>query len=146
MCFRSKHFYHFSDITQTPDGKRKIPTQNTASTSSQTSPSLEETSKTVTAEDLTSEHVGEGYWEILAEKRRVALEESLVENQELYERIATLEDEFNQSKSLLAETRNLVEVLTEMLEEKEGNDITVDVTTNASPKTDATANDEDISD
>lgn len=146
FCFLNLNFGSFSDNTQTPDGKRKIPSQNTASTSSQTSPSLEATGKTVTAEDLTSEHAGEAYWEVLAEKRRAALEESLVENQELYERIATLEDELNQSKSLLAETRSLVEVLTEMLEEKEGDATTEDATTNATPKTDPTAVDEDISD
>lgn len=55
----------------------------------------------------------------MAEKRRVALDESLIENQELYERIAVLEDELNQSKTMLTEARNLVEVLTEMLEEKD---------------------------
>jgi geminin len=55
----------------------------------------------------------------LAEKRRLALEESLTENQELYERIASLEDELNQSKSMLAESKSLIEVLTEMLEEKD---------------------------
>lgn len=114
---------HFSEIAQTPESKRKIPTNSTASTSSQTSPSLDpSTSKQVTAEDLTSESVGEKYWEILAEKRRAALEDSLIENQELHERIASLEDELNQSKSMLTETRNLVEVLTEMLEEKESDE------------------------
>jgi geminin len=78
-------------------------------------------SQVVTIEDLTSEQpVNEKYWQVLAEKRREALEESLTENQELYERIANLEDELNQSKSLLDEARDLVTVLTEMLEEKEG--------------------------
>ena len=101
-----------------------------ASTSSQTSPSLQASAK-VTVEDLTSESVGEHYWEVLAEKRRSALEESLTENQELYERIATLEDELNQSKSLLAETRSLVEVLTEMLEEKESSNDDIDTTMNS---------------
>lgn len=109
----------FSEVNQTPETKRKVPTINTATTSSQTSPTVEAATKNVTAADLTSETVGENYWEILAEKRRAALEESLTENQELYERIASLEDELNQSKTWLAESRNLVEVLTEMLEEKE---------------------------
>lgn len=85
----------------------------------------------VTAEDLTSEAVGENYWEILAERRRVALDESLKENQELYERIATLEEELDQSKSLLAETRGLVDVLTEMLEEKENNEADTTMTSEA---------------
>lgn len=135
--------YGFSDATQTPESKRKIPQPTTASTSSQTSPSLvPSATKEITAEDLTGDVVGETYWEILAEKRRAALEESLVENQELYERIASLEDELNQSKSLLTETRNLVEVLTEMLEEKE-----VDENKTITPEKDPKADpNEDISD
>lgn len=63
--------------------------------------------------------MNERYWEVLAEKRREALQETLSENQELYERIANLEDELNHSKSMLEEARDLVTVLTEMLEEKE---------------------------
>lgn len=94
--------------------KRKTPT---ASTSSQTSP--ETSSKLVTAEDLTSDKPSEHFWEKLAEQRRGALEETLHENQELYERIASLEDELNQSKSMLEEAQDLVTVLTELLEEKE---------------------------
>jgi geminin len=133
-------------LTQTPEAKRKTPTQNTATTSSQTSPSLEGTSKQVTTEDLTSEKVSETYWQVLAEKRRAALEESLVENQELYERIATLEDELNQSKTLLTETRSLVEVLTEMLEEKESEMNTTMTPDEAPPQIDDNKDDEDISD
>lgn len=105
---------------QTPEVKRKTPT---ASTSSQTSPAEASTSSSssgVKVEDLTSDKpVNDHYWQILAEKRREALEETLHENQELYERIANLEDELNHSKSMLEEARDLVTVLTEMLEEKE---------------------------
>lgn len=112
----------FSELAQTPETRRKIPAP-TASTSSQTSPIANPaTSKQVTVTDLTTDEVGEHFLESLAEKRRVALEESLTENQELYERIASLEDELNQSKSMLTEARSLVQVLTEMLEEKEGED------------------------
>lgn len=89
----------------------------------------------------------------MAEKRRTALEESLIENQELYERIATLEDELNQSKTMLTEARNLVEVLTEMLEEKDAEDTTItdgvdgSSSTIAETTTSPTNNDEeDISD
>ncbi len=91
----------------------------TASTSSQTLPQT--SSSSVTAEDLTSDKPSEHFWEKLAEKRRSALEETLSENQELYERIAALEDELNQSKSMLEEAQDLVSVLTELLEEKEPN-------------------------
>jgi geminin len=55
----------------------------------------------------------------LAEKRREALEETLDENKSLHERIMQLEDELNHSKGMLEEARDLVTVLTEMLEEKE---------------------------
>lgn len=109
--------FNCSDQLQTPELKRKIPT--TASTSSQTSPAT--SSKLVTAEDLTSDKPSENFWEKLAEKRRSALEETLSENQELYERIASLEDELNQSKSMLEEAQDLVTVLTELLEEKDQN-------------------------
>lgn len=114
---------------QATEMKRKTPT---ASTSSQTSPEASTSSSSsssskqkVTAEDLTLDRpINERYWETLAEKRREALEETLFENQELYERIANLEDELSHSKSMLEEARDLVTVLTEMLEEKEQNDVT----------------------
>ena len=96
-----------------PEVKRKTPTANASSS----------TKNQVTVEDLTADKpVNEHYWETLAEKRRSALEETLFENQELYERIANLEDELNHSKSMLEEARDLVTVLTEMLEEKEHTD------------------------
>lgn len=137
---------HFSEIPQASESKRKIPTVNTATTSSQTSPTLSPASKQVTVEDLTSDNVSEHYWEALAEKRRAALEESLTENQELYERIATLEDELNQSKTLLAETRSLVEVLTEMLEEKDEEDVqNITMTSETEHTSDQNANNEDDS-
>ncbi|XP_011201569.1 geminin isoform X1 [Bactrocera dorsalis] len=75
---------------------------------------------TITGEDLTSEeNPGELYWEHLAEKRREALEETLKENQHLHERIEGLEAELDTSRQMLEEARNLVEVLTEMLNENE---------------------------
>lgn len=107
-----------SDALSTPDNKRIK--ASTSSQSCQTTPSLE--GKTITEEDLTTEEVGEHYWEILAEKRRVALEESLIENEELYERIGTLESELNEKDKVLQESKNLVEVLTEMLGESKSAD------------------------
>jgi geminin len=107
----------FSELLQTPDLKRKAHAAP-ASSSTQTDTNSQQK---ITAEDLTSETpVSEDYWKMLAEKRRSALEETLTENQELYERIADLECELNQSKSMLEEARELVNVLTEMLNEKEG--------------------------
>ncbi|XP_055845394.1 geminin isoform X2 [Episyrphus balteatus] len=91
--------------------RKKIDTRST-----QTSPGK----KSVTAEDLTeTDTPGSTYWELLAEKRREALEATLVENQHLHERIEGLESELNTSRKMLEETKNLVEVLTEMLNENE---------------------------
>lgn len=92
--------------TQTSPGK-------TASTSSE--------AKEITAADLTGDaKPGEHYWERLAEKRREALEDSLIENQRLYEHIQGLEEELNTSRQQLEEAHHLVAVLTEMLNETEG--------------------------
>lgn len=121
-----------SESISTPDSNKRIKA-STSSQSCQTSPSLEASSK-ITEEDLTSdETVGEHYWEVLAEQRRVALEESLIENEGLYDRIGTLESELNESKKLLDETRNLVEVLTEMLQESSSAENSVLETSNVEP-------------
>lgn len=91
-----------------------------ASTSSQTIPA----SNLISEEDLTSDtKVSNVYWEVLAEKRRLALEETLEENQYLHEKCEKLESELNQSKQLLEESRELVNVLTEMLQEKENEQV-----------------------
>ncbi|KAL1132352.1 hypothetical protein AAG570_010308, partial [Ranatra chinensis] len=67
----------------------------------------------ITSEDLTSEEgPGIAYWEAMAEKRRVALEEALKENEQLHERVRELEEENETCKVLLNETRALVETLT----------------------------------
>ncbi|KAL1380314.1 hypothetical protein pipiens_014304 [Culex pipiens pipiens] len=59
------------------------------------------------------------YWEVLAEKRRAALEESLSENMDLYEQLSSLKEELSTSQQMLQESRNIVEVLTELLQEDE---------------------------
>lgn len=70
----------------------------------------------ITADDLTSEEgPSSAYWERLAERRRVALEDALKENETLLERVKYLEEENAQCKILLDETRGLVETLTELL-------------------------------
>ncbi|XP_063703734.1 geminin [Culicoides brevitarsis] len=97
------------------DLKHKKPVA-VASSSSQTLPA----SSLITEEDLTSETaVSDVYWEVLAEKRRLALEETLEENEYLHDKCERLESELNESQKLLNETRELVNVLTEMLSEKE---------------------------
>ncbi|XP_075169110.1 geminin DNA replication inhibitor [Haematobia irritans] len=100
--------------------RKKIETR---AAETQTSPDKSEagtSQKKITAEDLTGEaKPGEHYWERLAEKRREALEQSLEENQRLYERIEGLEEELNTSRKQLEEAQHLVAVLTEMLDENE---------------------------
>lgn len=77
----------------------------------------------ITEEDLTTDgEPSEGYWKALAERRRIALDISLKENEELHEKINNLEDELNISRAMLDESRNLVEVLTEIIQENEAND------------------------
>ncbi|KXJ74121.1 hypothetical protein RP20_CCG014323 [Aedes albopictus] len=97
----------FSDALEAIELKRKK-TTTVQSQSSQTSP-----------EKKPATGPSELYWEVLAERRRLALEESLTENQELCEKVAALEEELNLSKEMLQEARNLVEVLTELLQEGE---------------------------
>ncbi|XP_043498985.1 geminin-like isoform X1 [Polistes fuscatus] len=69
-------------------------------------------------EDLTSEAgPSENYWQVLAERRRIALNETLDENKILHERIASLQEENRLCNEMLNETRALVEVLQEMIED-----------------------------
>lgn len=75
----------------------------------------------IVEEDLTSEgEPSEGYWKTLAEKRRVALDVSLKENEELHEKVESLEEELSISRTMLEESRNLVELLTEIIQEQDG--------------------------
>lgn len=84
---------------------------------------VEKTLAEIIEEDLTTEgEPSEGYWKVLAEKRRVALDVSLKENEELHDKISNLEEELNISRAMLDESRNLVEVLTEMIQETEATD------------------------
>jgi geminin len=53
----------------------------------------------------------ENYWQLLAEKRRIALEDSLQENKILHERLQILEEEKQLTEQMLEESRNLVDVL-----------------------------------
>lgn len=74
--------------------------------------------KPITAEDLTSEsEPGENYYKLLAEQRRLALEDSLTENRHLHERIEGLEEEMDTMRKELDEAKNLVEVLKEICDE-----------------------------
>lgn len=115
-------FDHFREEFQIPESKRTKQIDK-ASTSSQTSPSLEAQKETkkdeITYEDLTSDHPSENYWKALTKKREAAIEETKAENQQLIQRIAVLEYKLSQAKERLTEVKSLAEVLTELLEEKE---------------------------
>lgn len=54
----------------------------------------------------------------------------MTENQELHEKVATLEDELTESKSVIDQSRSIIEVMTEMLKEKEGD---LDMSTTSEP-------------
>lgn len=104
-------------------GKRKcVETTSTATTTTttqdantQTEKSVSESEKPLTAEDLTSEcEPGENYYKLLSEQRRVALEDTLMENRHLHERIDGLEEEINIMRKELDEANNLVEILKEI--------------------------------
>lgn len=107
-------------------GKRKcVETTSTAATTTttqdantQTEKSVSESEKPLTAEDLTSEcEPGENYYKLLSEQRRVALEDTLMENRHLHERIDGLEEEINIMRKELDEANNLVEILKEICNE-----------------------------
>lgn len=53
----------------------------------------------------------ENYWQLLAERRRVALADTLEENKTLRQRIEKLKEENHEYKEMLDETKTLIEVL-----------------------------------
>lgn len=53
----------------------------------------------------------EQYWEVMAERRRKALEEVIEENRQLREIVSALEEENNSCKTLLESTTDLVNAL-----------------------------------
>lgn len=74
--------------------------------------------KGITVDDLTCDAgPSEHYWETLAERRRVALEKALKENEQLHERISLLEQENEQYKVLLDEAKTVIETFQEIMAE-----------------------------
>lgn len=112
--------YRFSE-TEINDGE--IKRKKLVTHACQTDPELLALAK-ITEEDLTTDgEPSEGYWKVLAEKRRVALDLSLRENEVLYEEVNGLRDQLELSNQMLDESKNLVEILTEMLEENERDEL-----------------------
>lgn len=116
---------------KTPDQAKLIKRKKTISKGSQAG--KEKTaSSSVTVEDLTSDNVSENYWQSLAEKRRVALEMTLKENDELHlqneelkKRVELLEEENRVAKELLQESETLVDVLKEMIHGDDANESSI---------------------
>ncbi|XP_011701850.1 PREDICTED: geminin-like isoform X2 [Wasmannia auropunctata] len=79
---------------------------------------VSEEKREIEVEDLTCTNLAgpsENYWQVLAERRRVALKDALEENKELAERVKKLEEEKRIYKEMLDETKALVEVLQDMI-------------------------------
>ncbi|XP_046966064.1 geminin-like [Vanessa cardui] len=82
----------------------------------------------ITADDLTNpEGASERYWQILAEKRQVALQEALDENEKLRQSIEDLKQENMQYKQMLDEANSFVEVIKEELANSSKDDTGIDV-------------------
>ncbi|KOB69024.1 Geminin [Operophtera brumata] len=87
----------------TPDVKRK----NISSKETQAS-----VENKITVEDLTNPNgASEKYWEILAGKRQVALQDALDENEKLRKIIDDLKEENTMVKQMLDEANSFVEVI-----------------------------------
>lgn len=117
------HQFHYSFLSETSVTSPSTTLEPKRRKSSASQDSAEKHLARVTEEDLTTEgEPSEYYWKGLAEKRREVLEVSLKENQELYEKVESLEEELSIARQMLEESKNLVEVLTEMIQENENND------------------------
>lgn len=79
--------------------------------------------KKLIIEDLTTTAgPSQKYWEVIAERRRKALEEVLKENQRLHTIVTTLEEENMSCKKLIEETTDLVNTLKEIINESQCSD------------------------
>ncbi|XP_050351050.1 geminin-like [Nymphalis io] len=82
----------------------------------------------ISADDLTNpEGASERYWQILAEKRQVALQDALEENEKLRKIIEDLKQENIQYKQMLDEANSFVEVIKEELANSSKDDTGIDV-------------------
>ncbi|KAL1494984.1 hypothetical protein ABEB36_010480 [Hypothenemus hampei] len=73
-------------------------------------------------EDLTGDEASADYWKRLSEKRQEALDESLKEIEKLKDNILALQEENKICKEMLEESRHLVEIFQEMLNEDDDNE------------------------
>lgn len=116
ITITEKNLTHFCSHSETA-----VSTTPSVERRRKASQDTEKSQNKITEEDLTTEgEPSDGYWKALAEKRRVALDISLKENEELHDKVASLEEELSISRTMLDESRNLVELLTEIIQEQEG--------------------------
>lgn len=83
---------------------------------SDSSQELKDSGIVVSPNMLTCDKPPESYWEMLAEERRVALEEALRQNEELHDQLQVLEAENSQLKGCLKEAEKLANVLRQALD------------------------------
>ncbi|KAG6440648.1 geminin [Manduca sexta] len=97
----------------------------------------------ISEDDLTNpDGASEKYWQILAEKRQIALQDALEENEKLRKIIEDLKEENAQYKQMLDEANSFVEVIKEELANNSNNDTGIDV--NDVSTADETADDDAI--
>ncbi|XP_008483508.1 geminin [Diaphorina citri] len=119
------------------DEMRDLALENEKSIKASTPSTKNKVDKSTTAtvslkDDLTSDVASEHYWKILAERRRVALEEALKENEALHNKVKLLEEENAVVKEMMKEATELVQTLTEIVEEKVEGDGDLDFSLNIS--------------
>ncbi|KAH0948269.1 hypothetical protein HN011_009858 [Eciton burchellii] len=68
---------------------------------------------------ISTDNPSENYWQVLAERRQTALENTLAENKKLEQHIEVLEEKVHVYKKQLDETRAFIEILQEIIEERE---------------------------
>ncbi|KAI4456643.1 geminin [Holotrichia oblita] len=71
----------------------------------------------IDSDDLTNDEPSENYWRITAEKREEALNNSLQENARLQDKVHNLEEENRICKEMLNESKSLINVLQEIINE-----------------------------
>ncbi|XP_053660718.1 geminin [Anopheles marshallii] len=69
-------------------------------------------------QNLVAEKPNSGYWEKVAEKRRLALKETVEENARLHMELSEKTDEVNELQSVVESLKSLVETVVEMLNEE----------------------------
>uniref|UniRef100_A0A1A9WV56 Cytochrome P450 n=1 Tax=Glossina brevipalpis TaxID=37001 RepID=A0A1A9WV56_9MUSC len=112
---------NYSDILTPKCKETESKTPETQTNSQCNIDDHEAAKKTIIEKDLTStgDKLSEYYWERLAIRRQEALDVTLEENQQLQERIECLRGELVTSQKLFEEAKNLVELLKEILNDKE---------------------------